>query len=427
MILNEDLFEIEIPVVDPEQVLTVDNIEQPSPSTPEENGTATMLINSISDTWNKISDYNSIISTLSSTNVPNAENMINVVKDVVDNENENVGKLMAALKSVSPNTENVKVGEEEATEKLTEDCWAVFATDKSTGKEYCDAWYDTEEEALRNIEFTKNGDSAYKYGNFDYYVEQIPEVTEDLFKSSIELNDLKLKNASLHEDFDLTTEEGKKDACDRYSVLTQNNLSSSSQKEMTNLEDLASEYGLKFVMTNEHQYNLPNYTGKPKFRLLKEDLNDDKLDLISDVLGRSISSSQQNYIYDGWRAFYNDPESFRNTVVVDLVNKGLDTQETDTDDNFDIDTSEDDFEIEEGVKMTESLQHIIGTDEYDANEGRKRRIAQYRRLAHVNEGVTLTEDMIDDWALSRTACFNNRSKDQVKAEILGERWSEFEE
>lgn len=277
MILNEDLFEIEIPVVDSEQVLTVDDIEQPSPSTPEENGTATMLINSISDTWNKISDYNNIISTLSSTNVPNAENMIDVVKDVVDNENENVGKLMAALKSVSPNTENVKVGEEEATEKLT------------------------------------------------------------------------------------------------------------------------------------------------------EDLDDDKLDLISDVLGRSISSSQQNYIYDGWRAFYNDPESFRDTVVVDLVNKGLDTQETATDDNFDIDTSEDDFEIEEGVKMTESLQHIIGTDEYDANEGRKRRIAQYRRLAHVNEGVTLTEDMIDDWALSRTACFNNRSKDQVKAEILGERWSEFEE
>ena len=356
MILNEDLFEIEIPVVDPEQVLTVDDIEQPSPSTPEENGTATMLINSISDTWNKISDYNNIISTLSSTNVPNAENMIDVVKDVVDNENENVGKLMAALKSVSPNTENVKVGEEEASEKLTEDCWAVFATDKSTGKEYCDAWYDTKEEALRNIEFTKNGDSAYKYGSFDYYVEQIPEVTEDLFKSSIELNDLKLKNASLH-----------------------------------------------------------------------EDLNDDKLDLISDVLGRSISSSQQNYIYDGWRAFYNDPESFRDTVVVDLVNKGLDTQETDTDDNFDIDTSTDDIEIEEGVKMTESLEHRIGTDEYDANEGRKRRIAQYRRLAHVNEGVKLTEDMIDDWALSRTACFNNRSKDQVKAEILGERWSEFEE
>ena len=277
MILNEDLFEIEIPVVDPEQVLTVDDIEQPSPSTPEENGAATMLINSISDTWNKISDYNNIISTLSSTNVPNAENMIDVVKDVVDNENENVGKLMAALKSVSPNTENVKVGEEEATEKLT------------------------------------------------------------------------------------------------------------------------------------------------------EDLDDDKLDLISDVLGRSISSSQQNYIYDGWRAFYNDPESFRDTVVVDLVNKGLDTQETDTDDNFDIDTSTDDIEIEEGVKMTESLEHRIGTDEYDANEGRKRRIAQYRRLAHVNEGVKLTEDMIDDWALSRTACFNNRSKDQVKAEILGERWSEFEE
>lgn len=277
MILNEDLFEIEIPVVDPEQVLTVDDIEQPSPSTPEENGTATMLINSISDTWNKISDYNNIISTLSSTNVPNAENMIDVVKDVVDNENENVGKLMAALKSVSPNTENVKVGEEEAVEKLT------------------------------------------------------------------------------------------------------------------------------------------------------EDLDDDKLDLISDVLGRSISSSQQNYIYDGWRAFYNDPESFRDTVVVDLVNKGLDTQETDTDDNFDIDTSTDDIEIEEGVKMTESLEHRIGTDEYDANEGRKRRIAQYRRLAHVNEGVTLTEDMIDDWALSRTACFNNRSKDQVRAEILGERWSEFEE
>lgn len=290
MILNEDLFEIDIPIVNPEPELTIDEIEQPTVATPEENGVATMLINSISDTWDKINEYNGIISTVSVTNVDNADEIISVVKDVVDTENENVGKLMSALRSISPNTENVRVGEEEADMKLT------------------------------------------------------------------------------------------------------------------------------------------------------EALDPKKVELISDILGRSISSSEENEIYDNWRAFYDDPETYRDTAVVELVNKGLDSLDKKDDSSFDvedddfevdssdddIDTSEDDFEIEESKKMTENV-HRIGTDEYDANEGRRKRIAQYRRLAHVDEGVRLTEDMIDDWALSRTACFNNRSKDQVKSEILGRPWSEFEE
>lgn len=274
MKLNEELFEIDIPIINTEDELVIDDIEQPVVATPEENGVATILTDSISDLWNKISEYNSKIATIYASGVENAEEIISVLKDIVNEENRNIGKLVATLKTVSPNTENIEVGEQEAMMKLN------------------------------------------------------------------------------------------------------------------------------------------------------EDFKDSKADLLSNILSRSISTSQENYIYDGWRAFYNDPELFRDTLVVDLVNKGLDMfNENNTDSNTETDNIEDNLIVEN----INTVHHKIGTEEYDANEGRKKRINQYRKLAHVNEDVILTEDMIDNWALNKTACYNNRSVDQVRSEILGQRWSEFEE
>lgn len=293
MKLNEDWFEIDVPVV-VDNELTVDEIEDNTIATPKENGVANVLTNSISDTWQKISDYNNIIATVASTNIDNSEEIISIVQDIVEDENKNVGRLMTALNSISPATDNVEVGEEEAAVKLTED-----------------------------------------------------------FENS-------------------------------------------------------------------------------------------KADILADVLGRSISSSDENHIYDGWRAFYDDPESFRDTIVVKLVNQSLDGKssldnvddekprkdEVDDavaaalkDNGFDA-TEED---IEENIKMEERKPHRIGTEEYDANEGRLNRIAKYRKYANLDENFQITEDNINDWALNRTACFSNRSKDQVRSEILGKKWSDFEE
>ena len=283
MILNEDLFEIDIPIVNPEPELTIDEIEQPTVATPEENGVATMLINSISDTWDKINEYNGIISTVSVTNVDNADEIISVVKDVVDTENENVGKLVSALKTISPNTENIEVGKEEAEMKLT------------------------------------------------------------------------------------------------------------------------------------------------------ESLDDNKIKLISDILGRNISSSEGNYIYDNWRAFYNDPELFKDTPVIEMVNNGLDDNNSASSEDTDYMTldqildSEDD-NIEECLHMeNKEKSRKLGTEAYDANEGRLKRIAMYRDFANLDEDFEITEDNINDWALTRTSCFSNRPKRRIKAEILGQAWSDLEE
>lgn len=68
----------------------------------------------------------------------------------------------------------------------------------------------------------------------------------------------------------------------------------------------------------------------------------------------------------------------------------------------------------------------IGSIEYEANEGRRKRIADYRRYANIDEDFVITEDNINEYALKKTACYNNRSIDRVKSEILGNKWSEYE-
>lgn len=68
----------------------------------------------------------------------------------------------------------------------------------------------------------------------------------------------------------------------------------------------------------------------------------------------------------------------------------------------------------------------ISTLEYEANPNRQRRIDLYRKYAHLDEDVEITEDNIDDWALGKVACRVNREPAKVKAEILGQRYSDYE-
>ena len=50
----------------------------------------------------------------------------------------------------------------------------------------------------------------------------------------------------------------------------------------------------------------------------------------------------------------------------------------------------------------------------------------YRKFANLTEGEEITEENINERALNRTACFSNREPEQVRAEILGQRYSDYE-
>lgn len=67
-----------------------------------------------------------------------------------------------------------------------------------------------------------------------------------------------------------------------------------------------------------------------------------------------------------------------------------------------------------------------GTMEYEANKKRANRINMYRKFANLTEGEEITEENIDERALNRTACFSNREPERVRAEILGQRYSDYE-
>ena len=66
------------------------------------------------------------------------------------------------------------------------------------------------------------------------------------------------------------------------------------------------------------------------------------------------------------------------------------------------------------------------SDEYVANEGRQSRIKRYRQLAMIDEDCEITEDSIIPWAFNKTCVEHNCSADRLKAELLGQRWSGYE-
>lgn len=94
--------------------------ETPAPPTVGENiGIANMLNDMIVDEWNTITSYNSVIATLAAAQSQEADDIINVIKDIVNEENIHVGQLQKALQQISPNVTSISRGEKEAAEQLT--------------------------------------------------------------------------------------------------------------------------------------------------------------------------------------------------------------------------------------------------------------------------------------------------------------------
>ena len=55
-----------------------------------------------------------------------------------------------------------------------------------------------------------------------------------------------------------------------YTKAYQNQLSSSAEKRMQELEEEADRMGLRFEMTNWTQYMMPHYLGAPRFELTEK-------------------------------------------------------------------------------------------------------------------------------------------------------------
>ena len=86
-----------------------------------DSGIADTLINLINDEWEAIQGYNNfreMILTAQNNGDGNYTDMLRVIDEVVNEENLHVGQLQELLKKVSPNTESIAKGEEEAQEQL---------------------------------------------------------------------------------------------------------------------------------------------------------------------------------------------------------------------------------------------------------------------------------------------------------------------
>ena len=49
-----------------------------------------------------------------------------------------------------------------------------------------------------------------------------------------------------------------------------------------------------------------------------------KRESVSRVLGREITDTEVELIHDDWKAFYNEPVKYSNSIVISMVNQYLD-------------------------------------------------------------------------------------------------------
>lgn len=68
----------------------------------------------------------------------------------------------------------------------------------------------------------------------------------------------------------------------------------------------------------------------------------------------------------------------------------------------------------------------LGTPEYAANEGRRKREAMYRKYANIDEDFEITEENIKPWAFRRTCTMNNCQEDRLRAELLRKPFTGYE-
>ena len=119
--LDEDLFENDaiIPDAIPEpelpEVVTESEPKEETPVMGPDFGIAGLLNKLIVDNWSMNDSYNELIANAESNNMPD---IADLVKGIAAEVNNHIGKLQGALATISPNVENISVGEEEAIKEL---------------------------------------------------------------------------------------------------------------------------------------------------------------------------------------------------------------------------------------------------------------------------------------------------------------------
>lgn len=76
-----------------------------------ENGLTDIIIFSINKKWDSVRDLNSIIVTLGETNY---SEYIPIIEEILEDENNHIGKLQYIVESLNPVTGNIDDGKEEA-------------------------------------------------------------------------------------------------------------------------------------------------------------------------------------------------------------------------------------------------------------------------------------------------------------------------
>ena len=121
---DDDLFEIVPENPKAAAKVATDHKGEAIPEGPKagvEAGIADSLIRLINDEWEAIQGYNdfrSMIQTMQNNGDGDYSEMLRVIDEVSNEENLHVGQLQELLKKVSPNTESIAKGEEEAQEQL---------------------------------------------------------------------------------------------------------------------------------------------------------------------------------------------------------------------------------------------------------------------------------------------------------------------
>lgn len=100
-----------------EDLEVADITEESVPPMPEgtDSTISNMLIELINGEWNTIADYNNFVNACKqSGNI----DLVSIIEDITNEEANHVGMLQTALKTLSPNTETIEDGQEEAEKDL---------------------------------------------------------------------------------------------------------------------------------------------------------------------------------------------------------------------------------------------------------------------------------------------------------------------
>lgn len=195
----------------------------------------------------------------------------------------------------------------------------------------------------------------------------------------------------------------------------------------------------------DEYFDIPLYDFEPDtsydesyYAVSDDDINELLKDFIRSELG---SGSLTRWARDGWTIEGLDKEDYERAIETwpDWFESFLEDHEREEDDEY-----EDEEDFEESLtkdnqkrgndimaKVAEDFElgnlEKMGTNEYEANKNRDKHIKMYRKFANISDSEPITEETINEYALNKTATYCNREPDRIKAEILGQRYSEYEQ